>query len=265
MNEPDMTVNQPANRPALATVMAMVPGAFILSLGIISLLVSTGVLHLSLWQLWRFWPLFLVFIGIVNIARLNLASVIWGVALALYGGCFLLDNFGRLPFHAWQLWPIFVVALGAQWLLATVRGEPIGGRGCRSGFGRHGARHFPFSGAVGPGQPLQMTAVFSEAHARVTSADLVEGAALSFFGMCKIDLRSMGIPDHPVTIDASALFGAVEIYIPGTWDVILRGIGLLGAYQDETLPPVPGGNTGSRRGLLIVKGHCTFAAVTVKN
>lgn len=264
MNETNMT----SQRPGSDAVMAMVPGLIVVLLGIAFLLSSTGVLHTSIWQFWRLWPVFLILAGGMNMLRRQPSGFVWGLATAAYGVCFLLDNFGLLPFHAWKLWPIFVVALGVQWLLATTAGEAMGDPGCgRHGAHRHGARHFAFASdaAIGPGHPLQMMAIFSETHARVTSPDLVRGEAFSMFGMCKIDLRTMGIPDHPVTIDASSIFGAVEIYIPGTWDVMLRGVGLLGAYQDETLPPAAGRSTESRRGLLVVTGHCTFAAVTVKN
>jgi len=70
------------------------------------------------------------------------------------------------------------------------------------------------------------------------------------------------VPGHAVTIDASTVFGAVEIYVPSTWDVILRGFGILGVYQDETLPPV---TAGGERGTLIVQGVSMLGAVTVKN
>lgn len=263
MNETNVT----ANRPLYATVTALFPGVFVLLLGVVSLLVSIGVLHVSLWQIWRYWPVFLILLGLINLLRADRTGVIWGLATALYGVFFLMDNLGRLPFHAWKLWPIFVVAFGAQWLLATLQGDGMDGPVLHTGSRRHPLRSLAAGqeATVIPGQPLQIMAIFSEAHARVVSPDLVGGQAFSMFGLCKIDLRAMGVPEQPVTIYASAFFGAIEIYVPGTWDVMLRGVGMLGAYQDETMPMPLNGREGERHGLLVVRGLTAFAAVTIKN
>lgn len=256
----------PPDRSANAYTASLLPGIIVIVVGTLFLLSSLGAIHIPIWSLWRLWPLFLIGLGAMNMMRRQWDALIWGFATALFGLGLLLDNFGLLPFHGWQLWPIFLVALGVHLLVA-----PNARTACSRGARHAGAReqrqwHVATpTMSVGPGQPLHLMAICSEAHGRVTSSDLARGEAFSMFGLCKVDLRSMGMPGSPVTIDASSIFGAVEIYIPSTWDVMLRGVGVFGTYQDETLRQSPIEGSGVRRGLLIVQGVCFFAAVTVKN
>jgi hypothetical protein len=109
---------------------------------------------------------------------------------------------------------------------------------------------------------MHVVAVFHEEKRRVLSASIAHIEALAVFGAIQLDLRAMGIPDHPVSIDANAVFGGIEIFIPSTWEVVMKGTGIFGAYQDETLAPVV---SEGKRGKLIVRGVSVFGGVSVKN
>lgn len=276
----DASVNR--NQPRIPST-ALLPGAIILLIGVGILLSNFGLLQVPIGKLW---PLVLILIGVVNMLKRRMDAMIWGLTLAIWGGGFLMGNFGLLSFPAWKLWPIFMLSAGAQLLWGGLAAPRRGGSWC--GGGRSAAepdwpkRPAPAvlpassqpgsadsSGPVGPNPSageaeswLHMMAVFAESRRRVVSPALVRGEAWSVFGNCDLDLRFMGVPDHPVTIDANTIFGAIEIHVPGNWDVALRGTGMFGVYEDKTVSAPP---DGKARGQLIVTGLSAFGAITVRN
>jgi hypothetical protein len=67
----------------------------------------------------RLWPLIFILGGLENLVRgEDMAMATFGVS---FGVIFLLNNFGMLPWNAWdmlfRLWPLFIVAIGLDLLL----------------------------------------------------------------------------------------------------------------------------------------------------
>lgn len=251
---------------------ALIPGAVVLILGVGFLLGNFGLLKVPIWNLW---PLFLVVIGLAKILQGTVPGLIWGAAFSVYGGGLLLDAFGHLPFEGWRLWPVFVVAVGFQLMWAAGRHPER--RRCRHWDGTNveewkkslqqsiGEEAHPNPAEAEPfvaEQWIHVAAVFHEEKRRILSASVAHIEALAVFGSIQLDLRAMGVPDHPVSIDANAVFGGIEIFIPSTWEVVIKGAGIFGAYQDETLPPVV---SEGERGRLILRGVSVFGGVSVKN
>ena len=71
------------------------------------------------------------------------------------------------------------------------------------------------------------------------------------------------IEGDKAVIDVTALFGGVEIQVPGTWTVESQGVGVFGGFSDETRQPRPG--EVSREQRLIVTGTAVFGGATIKN
>lgn len=263
--------NDVPTKPTPVSAAALIPGAIVLILGVGFLLGNFGLLRFPVWNLW---PLFLVVIGVAKILQGTMPGLIWGAAFSVYGGGLLLDSFGHLPFQGWRLWPVFVVAVGFQlmWAASGQRGRQHAkqwkgdaGAWQESSKQSIGEESHPPSVPAGPyvaEEWMHVAAVFHEEKRRVLSSSIAHVEALAVFGSCQLDLRSMGVPDHPVSIDANAVFGGIEIFIPSTWDVVIKGAGIFGAYQDETLAPVV---SAAERGRLVVRGVSVFGGVSVKN
>jgi len=64
-----------------------------------------------------------------------------------------------------------------------------------------------------------------------------------------------------VMIDASALFGGVDIQVPENWNVIVEGHGMFGGYEDKTLHTMP----ENARPRVVITGSAVFGGVVVKN
>ena len=79
-------------------------------------------------------------------------------------------------------------------------------------------------------------------------------------GGCEVDLRQASIMNGPAVIDAFALWGGVEIKVPKDWSVTVKGIPVIGAYEDSTEPPAV--DTGQH---LVVKGFAIMGGIEVTN
>ena len=83
------------------------------------------------------------------------------------------------------------------------------------------------------------------------------------FGGIDIDMRDtvMGAPQ--ANLDIQAMFGGVELRVPDTWNIDLRGMALFGGYDDKTVPPrVEEGKPSPR---LIITGNAMFGGVSIRN
>jgi predicted membrane protein len=78
-------------------------------------------------------------------------------------------------------------------------------------------------------------------------------------GACEIDLRKASIDSDEVVLDATAVWGGIEIRVPADWTVESRGVAMMGAFEDTSRRPDDG------RKKLIVTGYAVMGGVEVKN
>ncbi|MFA1539006.1 DUF1707 SHOCT-like domain-containing protein [Actinomadura monticuli] len=83
--------------------------------------------------------------------------------------------------------------------------------------------------------------------------------AFAFWGGGKIDLRDARFSDQQVTIRSLAIMGGFEIIVPDDITVHVKGIGIMGGFdQRASGPGVPGSPT------VVVKGFAFWGGVGVK-
>ncbi|TMR37538.1 DUF1707 domain-containing protein [Actinomadura geliboluensis] len=83
--------------------------------------------------------------------------------------------------------------------------------------------------------------------------------AFAFWGGGKIDLREARFTEGQVTIRALAIMGGVEIIVPDDITVHVKGLGIMGGFdQRASGPGVPGSPT------VVVKGFAFWGGVGVK-
>jgi hypothetical protein len=116
-------------------------------------------------------------------------------------------------------------------------------------------------------------AVFFGAKRRVEMQDFRGGELVAVFGSIEVDLslcsmqplpagENGGVPLRRAVLEASAIFGAIEIVVPRTWRVIREGTGVFGSYEDQTFPRP---EAGVDPATLIIRGGAVFGSVAIKN
>ncbi len=242
-------------------------GTAILLAGVLFLLENFGVLHVH--NIWDYWPVLMIAWGIAAMTGPGRTGRrIWGGAIAVVGALLLLSNLHIISEHLWRMvWPLLLIAAGLQMLLRS-------GRRRR----RWGDDNFPPEGGppdtpVGPVPPsgtprgdtrpghLDEWAVFGGSRRRVDSQDFKGGEAFAMFGGVEVDLRSATIVQDEVVIDASALFGGVDLQVPENWNVSVEGHGIFGGYEDKTMHAMP----ERARPRVVITGSAVFGGVVVKN
>jgi hypothetical protein len=260
--------------------------------GALLFLDNLGVLPIE--NIGAYWPLALVVYGLGLIYRSRTRpALVWAATMIVGGFLLVLGNLGILRLTFGGLWPLILIAIGAIMLLdrsrwANLNWPEFQGRShrrwrrrafatsdyaVRSDFMR---RHFternlPNDAARAdpasepPGNRLDAVAIFFSMKRRVEDPDFQGGELVAVFGSIELDLSSAAIqtPDRTVILDASAVFGAIEITVPRTWRIIREGAGVFGSYEDKTLPGRP--EPGAEAPRLVLRGGAVFGSVTVSN
>jgi predicted membrane protein len=227
-------------------------GIIVLLLGVLFLLENLGFFYVR--NLWHYWPVILIGMGIAKIFDSSgLHDKLWGATLAGAGVLFLANSLGYLPWNLWHLlWPVILICWGVSLLLKGLvsRGRnsyppPIEGTSTISN------------------NVLKEGVVFGGINRKIQAQDFQGGKVEAVFGGVEIDLRGSATTKDEIHIEANAVFGGVELTVPDTWDVTVRGSGVLGGYEDKTRPAPA--TIDVKRPRLIIHGGAVFGGVTVRN
>jgi len=254
-------------------------GTAILLAGVLFLLENLGLVHVH--NLWAYWPVLMIAWGFAGVTGAGHASGrVWGGVIAVAGALLLLSNLQIITVNVWRvLWPLLLIAAGLRMLYRNARRRrwrdhdkfpTAGGPGAVPGGAAPPGGTAPQdetapqddTRGAGP-KPgyLDEWAVFGGSRRRVDSQDFKGGEAFAMFGGVELDLRSATIVQDEVVIDASALFGGVDIQVPETWSVSVEGHGVFGGYEDKTVHAMP----ENARPRVVITGSAVFGGVVVKN
>lgn len=254
----------------------MLVGVIIVFIGVLLLLDNLGIPGIG--DVWRFWPVILIAVGLSRIVdNPSPSGMIWGVVVAGAGALILLDHLGVLRVSFNIFWPVIVIGFGLS-MLARNFGQGYGRGPWGGGPGGSG----PPAGQGGPGAPggpgptsgypygsgisapdFHLWAMFGGGRRRIDSKQFRGGDVLAVFGGYNIDLRDAVMADGKAVVDANAMFGGVDIWVPQNWTVEVVGHGIFGGFDDKTMPPRI--NPGDKPQHLVVTGYAMFGGVTVKN
>jgi predicted membrane protein len=231
-----------------------------------------------------YWPLALVLYGGMTLwYRRSVRAVIWSGSLVLAGVLLVLGNLHILRITVDGLWPLLLIALGATMLLDRTGWVPnftpeqkqkwraelwrrrqerwqrkswhYGG----SNFAENTSQTVPRDGHINE------VAIFFGAKRRVESQDFQGGELVAVFGSIEIDLSLCTMqpaPTREAVLEASAVFGGIEILVPRTWRIVREGTGVFGSYEDKTFPRQ---EPGVEPSTLIIRGGAVFGSVTIRN
>jgi predicted membrane protein len=222
-------------------------GTVLAGVGVLLLLDNLGIRVFD--QIWEWWPCILIAAGAARVVTAcGWGGRVWGSALIFGGGICLLNNLGFIHGNVWSFfWPVILIAVGLGML---ARGFEHGGMFSTNATGAG------LSATAGDSDTLATWAVFGGSRRRIESQNFEGGEALAIFGGINIDLTKAGMQKDEVRLEANALFGGIDIRVPESWQVVVRGAGIFGGYEDS---PVE-----EKKPRLIVSGFAVFGGVVVK-
>jgi predicted membrane protein len=233
-------------------------GLLIAAAGVILLLDQQGIIDANrVFQ--YFWPILCISFGLVNLFQTG-GRRIWGIIALVVGILLVFDNLGfaRVGFHT--IWPVIIIAVGGLmvWQAIAPHSSPLNGQADTLRERLNQWRRGDSSDG-----DFNHIAIFGGFKRRVTVKNFRGGSVMAVMGGYEIDLRQAGIEGDSATIDATSIMGGGEIKVPDNWRISMDGIGLFGAYVDET-HQLPATDATPQKHL-IVKGIAFMGGVVVKN
>lgn len=236
-------------------------GGFIIVVGFLFLLDNMGLINAG--NLFDYWPAIFIIIGLVRIIQADSgAGRMVGFIFALVGFFWILDNTGALPFSFGRLWPALLILIGLTVIWKSLSPPSAKSAGCCTcpvPPASDVPPPLPSDSAAGDADMVQGVAVLGGFKRVMNTQSFRGGSLTAFMGGCEIDLRDASISTNPAVIDIFAFWGGVELRIPDDWVVELRGMPILGGFEDKTRPP----REHLKR--LVVKGMVIMGGVEVKN
>jgi predicted membrane protein len=260
----------------------LVGGIILAGIGVLLLLQNLGIPFFD--NLERYWPVILIVVGVVHAARSwGMGGRIWGAIVFGVGVIFLLSNFNVIHDAGRFIFPGVLIIVGLAMLAKAIDRNTTSREGFNPGATASNARAMgekirdrilrdvgapPASGPIPGSSPLSADhinewAFFGGTRRRVDSKNFQGGDAFSMFGGVVVDLRSADSTREEMLIEANAIFGGVELRVPETWNVTVRGAGIFGGYEDKTLDARVAQD--SKAPHLVVSGIAMFGGVTVRN
>lgn len=220
--------------------------------GLILILIGIGYAggNLGFWDFHIFfkgwWTLFILVPCVINLIQHgpnggNIAGLCVGIALLLTAQGFLEISLIRK-----LLVPAILILIGLSIMLSNTKRRIVDQQGNQIPFEKTGMGGSDVSG-VFDGRKVQYDGL------------LFEGATASaVFGGVEMDLRMARI-ERDVRIDATAIFGGIEIYVPANVVVKVMSTPVLGGVSNKAMAP-----TEVPCHTLYINATCVFGGVDIK-
>jgi hypothetical protein len=220
----------------------VIAGGLLIFFGVIFLLDNMGLMDAG--DVTDYWPMILIVVGLLKVIPpreegqrpLGIALLVIGVFLQLQ----------MLVFTPWRLylWPVLLLAAGGFLVWRSLGRTREGTDVART----DGSSDFAVMGGV---------------NRVVESTDYRGGEATAVMGAVELDFRGSTIVTSPAILDVFALWGGIEIRVPPEWKVDVRGIPILGGFENKARTSVH--DAGAPEQVLVVRGTALMGGVEIKN
>lgn len=178
--------------------------------GLILLLASIGALPVGR-LISNYWPLVLILIGGYMLV-IRPGSMLGGTILVVSGGVLLLATLNILDIAIWQLIIALILISGGVSLVFRGLG----------------------SGKADRNNELNLVGVLSEQKVRSEATNFESASLTSVLGEVKLDLRNATLSPSGAVVDTFCLLGDLSVLVPRGWRVHVKGMPILGDFEDET-------------------------------
>ena len=216
----------------------VIMGGLLIFFGLMFLLDNMGVLEAG--DIFDYWPMILVAVGLMKVLQpREEGQRTFGIVLIAIGAFLQLQILAYAPW----VWPVLLLAAGGflVWRSLGRKGEETTPRA-------RGATDLAVMGGV---------------NRVVDSRDYRGGEATAVMGAVELDLRGSTIVTSPAILDVFALWGGIEITVPPEWKVDVRGIPILGGFENKARSSVQ--EAGAPEQVLVIRGTALMGGVEIKN
>jgi len=197
-----------------------------------------------------YWPVIIIILGLSILVGNGFRRPFGGLFLMGIGGLFLLNSLGVLEYDVWQYaWPVLIIIVGLWILLRGVFHRPWSGTG--------EAGKFPEIHE----SDIDVTCMLSGMKRRIDSQSFRGGKVTAIMGGLELDFRGAGLEGGKATLDATAIMGGVDVYVPREWRVVIDGTPILGGFEDKH-HPAPDSEI---KATLYLKGTAIMGGITIKD
>ncbi len=218
-------------------------GLVIISVGVIFLLANMDKLDFGDF-ISIYWPMILIVIGISHLLTSGFRNAGVGLLLIAIGAFFQLVNLGVLGGRVWAFfWPLLIIAAGL-WVIFKPKPK---------GFGENAPEIKQ--------DDLGAFVIFSGLKRRFESDKFRGGKATAIFGGLELDLTKIKLKDNQATVELTAIFGGIDLFVPREWNVIVDSSAILGGVDDKHRPVPP----TTIQMTLYVKATAILGGIGIKN
>lgn len=219
------------NQPATVPGTKLIAGLFFTLLGLVMTLANLELFDAD--SVLRYWPAVLVVIGLVKLA--DPTRRLAGVLFTVVGASMLAHHAGWISFTIFDLWPLLLIFGGIAMITRSV-----------------GVRSEPSTDDTG-----HVWAMLTQTKVVNNSQEFKGARVGAFMGGCTLDLTGADIRGTAV-IEAFAMWGGVEIFVPEGWEVIGEVVPVMAGFEVRTTAAA---NPQKR---LIVRGTALMAGIEVR-
>lgn len=219
-------------------------GLVLIVLGALFLLDRIGEFDFG-YMIGTYWPAIFIVLGFSMLVGSGFRQLGPGVFFIVFGVFFLLAELDILEYSAWQyIWPALIILAGL-WLLL------------RPAFRYRPTDKFPEIKE----NDIDASAILSGMKRRIESQSFKGGHVTAVLGGMELDFTGAGLEAGKATIDATALFGGIDIKVPRDWKVVMDVAPILGGAEDKHRNV----SDAEAKATLYIKGTAIFGGITVKD
>ena len=197
-----------------------------------------------------YWPVIIIILGLSIIIGSGFHRPFGGLFLMGIGTLFLLNSLDVLEYDVWQYaWPVLIILVGLGILFRGVFRRSSGHGGGSMDAGKFPEIH------------ESDIDVLSSMKRRIETQSFRGGKVTAILGGLELDFRGAGLEGGKATLDATAIMGAVDIFVPREWRVVIDGTPILGGFEDKrrTIPDA------EAKATLYLKGAAVMGGITIKD
>lgn len=222
--------------------------------GIILILLGSGFLadqmgYIEIGQtISTYWPLILIITGLTGLFDRKSSKIGNLIVLAL-GVLFQLNRLNYLDVEVFRLfWPVVLIIIGINIIFSK-------------GVRKHSDPVNPakWSTNVITDETVDSFVMFSGLETNNQSQSFKGGKLTALFGGIELDLNGASLENNEAFIDATAIFGGVDIFVPPNWRVEATGVPIFGGWSNKTRP-----NSDPDAPVLKVRCTAIFGGVEIK-